>query len=377
MTAVLSIEQTLTRFLMQEASLILLVLDQNERILEANAYAEKLTGRPLAGMPFSELLVDFADSFSLRSAIRAGEPCLLNLTTLAGLPQTLYFRFMELNDKILVLGELNNQEVGELRRNLLQLNNDFSNLNRELHKSNAELVKLNDLKNQLLGTAAHDLRNPIGAIQSLSDFLLEEAADSMSPEHCQFISLIHSSSRFMLSLLDDLLDIAKIEAGKLDLTLAPTDMIDLVKRNVDINQILAGKKKIRIQLHCYERLSPIAVDSLKIEQVLNNLISNAIKFSPAQTVVTVSVVQSGNHITVSVADQGQGIPKEEMNKLFEPFSKTSVHSTGGEKSTGLGLAIARKIVLGHLGKIWVQSEVGQGTTFFFSLPCGALQEKHS
>ncbi len=371
------LESALTQFIQQDAALIMLVLDQDERIRMANAYAEKLIGKKLTNLPFADLLVDFTVGFTLEQALKACEPLLLNMTSTTGLPQTFYFRFMDLGKDILVLGELNNLEVEHLRQNLVQLNNDFSNLNRELQKGNAELVKLNDMKNQLLGMAAHDLRNPIGAIQNLSCFLLEEAGKSLNPMHLQFLNLIHSSSSFMLSLLDDLLDIAKIEAGKLDLDVQPTDLIELIKRNVALNQVLADKKKIRIRLHHYEALPLVPLDAMKIEQVLNNLLSNAIKFSAPETVTTITVLNSGDHVTVSVADQGQGIPEAEQAKLFQPFTKTSVRSTSGEKSTGLGLAIVRKIILGHLGKIWVQSQVGQGTTFFFSLPCNPDKDEQS
>lgn len=363
------LESALARFIQQDAALIMLVLDQDERIRRANAYTERLSGKKLTGLPFAEILVDFTAGFSLKQALKARDPLLLNMISAAGLPQTFYFRFMDLGEDILVLGELNNVESEHLRQNLLQLNNDFSNLNRELQKSNAELVKLNDMKNQLLGMAAHDLRTPIGAIQNLSNFLLEEAGQSMIPVHLQFLNLIHSSSSFMLSLLDDLLDIAKIEAGKLDLDLQPTDLIALIKRNVALNQILADKKKIQIRVHHYESLPLVPLDTMKIEQVLNNLLSNAMKFSAPETVITVTVLNSGDHVTVAVADQGQSIPEAEQAKLFQPFTTTSVRGTSGEKSTGLGLAIARKIIMGHLGKIWLQSHADKGSTFFFSLPC--------
>lgn len=371
------LESALARFVQQDASLLMLVLDRDEQIRQANAYAEKLTGKKLAGLPFADLLVDFTTGFSLEQALHSREPLLLNMTSATGLPQTFYFRFMDLGGDILVLGELNSLEVEQLRQSLVQLNNDFSNLNRELQKGNAELVKLNELKNQLLGMAAHDLRNPIGAIQNLSSFLLEETGKALNPMHLQFLNLIHSSSSFMLSLLDDLLDIAKIEAGKLDLDMQPRDLIELVKRNVALNQVLADKKKIRIRLHHYEALPLVPLDAMKIEQVLNNLLSNAMKFSEPETVVTINVLRSGDHVTVSVADQGQGIPEADLGKLFQPFSKTSVRSTSGEKSTGLGLAIVRKIIMGHLGKIWVQSHVGKGSTFFFSLPCNPTEDEQS
>ncbi len=359
----------LSEYLDQEAALLLLVLDEKGTVLKANNYTLNSLGRDIIGKNFSKILVDFTQHTNLQDMLKQNRrPHLLNVNYSSGLPQTYYFRFLPLKDRILAAGELNHLEVESLRSNMMNLHNEFSNLNRELHKKNAELVKLNDLKNQFLGMAAHDLRNPIGAIQNLSEFLLEEAGTSLSQEHLQFINVIHSSSKFMLSLLDQLLDIARIEAGKLELNKKPTDLITLLKSCVDLNKILADKKKIKIRLHHYEAIPLVELDSMKIEQVMNNLLSNAVKFSEADTVVDISVFQSNEHVTVAVKDQGPGIPEKDLDKLFKPFSKTSVRLPSGEKSTGLGLAIVQKIIMGHLGKIWVESKEGEGSTFYFSLP---------
>jgi signal transduction histidine kinase len=251
---------------------------------------------------------------------------------------------------------------------LSRLNNELSNLQRELTKRNVELAKLNEEKNRFLGIAAHDLRNPLNAIQMYSEFLLDEAADSLSSEHIEFVSIIHSSSRFMLQLVNDLLDVAKIESGKLVLELEPADIAELVEHNTAINRVMAGKKEIDLYFDADPHIPPLMVDRAKIEQVLNNLITNAVKFSNPGSSVQVRLVKSGEDVILSVKDQGQGIPAEELGKLFQPFQKTRVRSTGGEESTGLGLAIVRKIVNGHGGKVWVESEVGNGSTFFVSLP---------
>lgn len=359
----------LAEYLDQEAALLLLVLDEKGTVLKANNYALKSLGQDIIQKNFSKILVDFTQNIDLQNILRQRDRShLLNVNSSSGLPQTYYFRFIQVQDKILAAGELNHVEVDSLRSSMMNLNNEFSNLNRELHKKNAELVKLNDLKNQFLGMAAHDLRNPIGAIQNLSEFLLEEAGGALSREHLQFVNVIHSSSKFMLSLLDQLLDIARIEAGKLELNKKSTDLITLLKSCVDLNKIIADKKKIKIRLHHYEAIPLVEVDSMKIEQVMNNLLSNAVKFSESGTVVDVSVFQSNEHVTVSVKDQGPGIPEKDLDKLFKPFSKTSVRLPSGEKSTGLGLAIVQKIIMGHLGKIWVESKEGEGSTFYFSLP---------
>ncbi len=374
----LTLSPALNKFLFQEASLVLMILDLEGHILEANRYTMNMVGEDIIGKHISRTVVDFSNTFNLDTLVENSTKAhLLNITSSQGLPQTFYFRFLRHKDTIVAIGELNHLEVEELRKNLMNLTNDFSNLNRELQKNNAELVKLNDLKNQFLGMAAHDLRNPIGAIQSLSQFLLEEAIERLDAEHVQFLNVIHSSSGFMLSLLDQLLDIARIEAGKLELDIQPADLISLIKNCVDLNKILADKKNIKIQLYHYESLPMIEMDTMKIEQVLHNLISNAIKFSPPSTTITVSVFLSGQYVTVSVADQGPGIPEQDIQKLYKPFSKTSVKLPKGEKSTGLGLAIVHKIVLGHMGKIWVESTVGKGSTFYFSLPVKNSQKKEA
>ncbi len=359
----------LENYLQNNAALLLLLLAPDGRIIDANKYARDIVGQEITGENLSSVIVDFSNTFSLEQTLEKNEIShLFNVTSYTGLPQTFYFRFIRQGENILAIGELNHLEVEDLRKNLTSLNNEFSNLNRELHKKNAELVKLNDLKNHFLGMAAHDLRNPIGAIQNLSEFLLEETGDKLNSEHTKFINVIHSSSKYMLNLLDQLLDIARIEAGKLDLDIRPTDIIELIKSCVYLNKVLAEKKKVEIQFHHYERFPDIELDAMKIEQVMHNLLSNAIKFSDPGSTIFVSAFLSNEHITVSVKDEGPGIPKEDIEKLYKPFSKTSVKLPDGEKSTGLGLAIVHKIILGHLGKIWVESKVGEGSSFYFSLP---------
>jgi signal transduction histidine kinase len=249
-----------------------------------------------------------------------------------------------------------------------RLNNELANLQRELSKKNAELERLNEQKNHFLGIAAHDLRNPLNAIQMYSEFLLEESSSVLDQEHLEFVSIIHASSEFMLRLVNDLLDVAKIESGKLQLDLDLTDLASLMEHNVAVNRALAARKGVEVQFRSNEMRLEILIDGAKIEQVLNNLITNAVKFSPSGSVIEVLLAKSENNAVISVRDQGPGIPVAELDNLFKPFQRTSVKATAGEQSTGLGLAIARRIVLGHQGKVWVESEVGKGSTFYVLLP---------
>jgi two-component system, OmpR family, sensor kinase len=259
---------------------------------------------------------------------------------------------------------------GGLYDELSRLNNELVNLQRELAKKNLELAQLNELKNQFLGMAAHDLRSPLGHVMSFSEFLLEDLADTLTEEQLEFLTIIRSSSEFMLALVNDLLDISRIESGKLELDLQPTDLTALIKHNVALNSVLAGKKEILIRLLPGGELPPIMADQERIEQVLNNLISNAIKFSSPGGVIEIRLDRDGDREHISVKDQGMGMSDEECARLFSSLGGRGKRGTGGEKSTGIGLAIVKRIITEHKGDIRVESELGKGTTFRIALPMG-------
>lgn len=254
---------------------------------------------------------------------------------------------------------------------LSRVNNELANLQREMAKANIELARLNEEKNRLLGMAAHDLRNPLGVILNYARFLERAAGARLDARERQFIAQVEKSSRFMLRLVEDLLDVSQIEAGRLNLALAPLDLAALLRDNVELNRVLAAARDIAIELDLPPAPLMVRADAAKLEQVLNNLIGNAVKYSPPGSAVSVALTFDADQATVRVRDQGPGIPAAELGRLFQPFSKTSVKASGGEKSTGLGLAIMRRIVEGHGGRVGVDSRVGAGSTFSFSLPTAA------
>lgn len=250
-----------------------------------------------------------------------------------------------------------------------KLNNELANLQRELTKKNQQLERLNEQKNELLGMAAHDLRNPLGVIMGYAKFLAATTQDRLDTNEMNFLTQITSSSEFMLKLLENLLDVSQIEAGKLTLQKSATDLNQLIRGNIALQKPLAAQKNIDICVSGPAAPLLVSIDQTKIEQVLNNLISNAIKYSHSDTTIQVLIEPQAEQVRIHIQDQGQGIPAEELTKLFKSFSKTSVKSTGGEKSTGLGLVITKNIVEGHGGHIWVESTPSIGSIFSFSLPC--------
>jgi two-component system, OmpR family, sensor kinase len=252
---------------------------------------------------------------------------------------------------------------------LTRVNNELANLQREMAQKNVELQKLNETKNRFLGMAAHDLRSPLSVIMAYAQFLEAEATPVLNEEQREFVATIHRTSEFMLNLVNDLLDVSTIESGRLELQRAMIDVAALVKHNVTLNRTLAARKRIAVEF-VPSAVGPVQaeLDAGKIQQVLNNLLTNAVNYSHADTRVVVTLDASSESVTICVRDQGQGIPAEELPKLFRPFGRTRVRGTAGEQSTGLGLAIARRIVEGHGGTITVESQVGRGSEFRVVLP---------
>lgn len=238
----------------------------------------------------------------------------------------------------------------------------------ELEMLNSRLSDLNKEKNSYIGMVAHDLRNPIGIAEAFSGILLEDFDTLTKSLQLEYIGLINKSCSFSLNLIHEFLDISKIEAGIFDLNLSQQEYISFLTENVKRNAMLAKNKSQKIVVKTSLSEINFCFDKNKIEQVLNNLLGNAMKYSAANTLIQVEVSSSDHGVTTSIMDVGQGIPKDELEKVFHPYQTTSVKATANEKSTGLGLAIVKKIIESHHGTVTVESEVGKGSVFSFKLP---------
>ena len=252
---------------------------------------------------------------------------------------------------------------------ITRVNNELAALQRELAKKNRELERLVEQQNQFLGMAAHDLRSPLSAIVALSQFLEEEAAPRLDPEQRQFVSLIRSSSRFMVGLIDDLLDISTIEAGRLELHREPTDLRALVRASAHRHRVVAARKGVDVAF-MDDAPEPLEaeVDAQRLEQVLDNLVTNAVKFSHPGSGVEVGLEAGHREATLTVRDRGVGMSASQAAALFTPFAERGRRGTADEASTGLGLAIVKRIVEAHGGHIEVASTPGEGTTFRVVMP---------
>ena len=234
----------------------------------------------------------------------------------------------------------------------------------------AQLSKANAAKNKFLGMAAHDLRNPLASIRGLTEFLRDGAVGPLSPDQRELIETIHSASQQMLDLVNELLDVATIESGELKLRLAPCDLADLIARSVAFTNMEAARKKTVVTFDPRGTAPVAMLDSAKMRQVVDNLLSNAVKYSPPGSAITVTLhaADATGQCGFAVQDQGPGIPDSERDKLFQDFSRLSAQPTGGEKSTGLGLAICRKIVEAHGGTITATNLPARGCEFRVLLP---------
>lgn len=238
----------------------------------------------------------------------------------------------------------------------------------ELKQVNSKLEELNEMKNQFLGMAAHDLRTPLSVALSFSTFLLEFHGDTFDQKIQSIIQRINKACKSMLALINDLLDITSIESGKITLEKNVHNIYEIFNLEEMSMKIMADQKNIDIKIDIEPDLPQINVDLARMNQVLENLISNAVKFSYENTTIILKARKENGFVAISVIDQGQGIPEADMPKLFTPFEKTSIKPTGKETSTGLGLVIVKKIVEMHGGTIEVQSVPGEGSEFKIKLP---------
>ncbi len=239
---------------------------------------------------------------------------------------------------------------------------------KELEERNAVLHRLNQEKNELMAIVAHDLKNPLQAI-SLALGNIQHYADKMTPQEMQRqFGFIDSSSRRMLGLVNDLLDENALASGSYSIHTEQVSLHDLTKRIVDSFAQAALRKSIELRFEAPGPDVEIHSDPQRLEQILSNLISNAIKFSDPQTQTTVEIRMCGTNVVIEVRDQGPGISEADQQQLYQRFTRLTARPTGGEHSSGLGLSIVKKIVDSLGGSIKCSSTPGEGTCFSVTLP---------
>jgi len=252
---------------------------------------------------------------------------------------------------------------------------ELGSLAREFNTMAEKLKELDNLKNDFVNSVSHELRSPLSAIKGYVDFLTQGVAGPVNEKQMEFLNVVKNNTQRLTNFINNVLDVAKIEARKLSLEKRPTKVQKIAADVVTLFKPVAIERKLELRLEANEN-SPqeINCDGEKISQVVTNLISNAMKFTPAGGTITVRVESDASigGALVSVKDTGVGMSPEDCAKLFNKFVQVSSakKNVSGMKGTGLGLSIAKGIVELHGGKIWVESELNKGTTFYFTLPQG-------
>ncbi|MGE0590140.1 MAG: ATP-binding protein [Cyclobacteriaceae bacterium] len=265
-------------------------------------------------------------------------------------------------------------EDGTINRNRSTVfdNTERKRLQNEILNANEKFRQLNIEKNSFMAMATHDLKNPLNAISGLTALLRREPG--LSPDGRDLITMIEKSSNRMRDLISRLLDYNRIEQGKTEANPKEMNLLELLTKRIEAFRMQSKRKEIKLQLssNVGDNSAWLASDPELLDQVFDNLISNALKFSRSGTTVDVRLRHSGNQFVVEVVDQGQGIQAEEMPKLFLPFTKLSNKPTGDESSSGLGMSIVKQLLELLGGSISAESEVGKGTTFRVAIKSMAI-----
>ena len=264
---------------------------------------------------------------------------------------------------------IRNAQLYEKIKNFnLELKRKIERATKDLREANIELKRLNQIKSDFVSTVSHELRTPLTSIQGYASLIFDGDAGPITSEQKEFLNIVKEETQRLTRLISDLLDISRIEAGKMAMTFNDFNIIDFMNSYKKEIENMASSKNLKVKIKVPNKLPIIKADADKLKQIFNNLVGNAIKFSNKNTTLRVTVKENSDNIQVDITDQGIGIAEKDLKNIFEKFQQVDTKMTRKAGGTGLGLPITKHLVEAHGGKIWVKSEIGEGSTFSFSLP---------
>jgi signal transduction histidine kinase len=255
----------------------------------------------------------------------------------------------------------NRDELGALATNINQMNDQLGSVYKELESASRH-------KSEFLANMSHELRTPLNAIIGFSEVLREEMAGPLNASQRQYVEDVLEAGQHLLSLINDILDLAKVEAGRMELALVDVSILDTLESGLTMHEARASRNAITLNLTIDPDVGAVRADERKVRQVVFNLLSNAVKFTPSGGRVDVSARRHDGVVEIAIADTGVGISPADQERIFEEFRQAGEPGSPSPEGTGLGLTLSKRFVELHGGRLWVQSELGAGTTFRFTLP---------
>jgi len=246
---------------------------------------------------------------------------------------------------------------------------------KQLADALAEVQNISKTKSEFISAVSHELRTPLTSIKGYAAILIEGKLGAVPDKAKERLAKINTHSDNLVKLINDLLDISRIESGRVEMNIGRCDLNKIIENMQDLLTPQMIEKNIQCKIDYINNIPEMFLDSSQIERVFINLVGNAIKFTPEKGTISIKVVHKNKIVTVEVSDTGIGIPKDAMTRLFDEFYRVENQINQNVKGTGLGLPLAKKIVEAHNGKMWVTSEVHEGTTFHFTLPVWMENEK--
>ncbi|MCP4719674.1 MAG: response regulator [Desulfobacteraceae bacterium] len=269
-----------------------------------------------------------------------------------------------------------NDEIGELFQNFNEMSENLKRSFQHIELQNVELKRHDKLKDTFLANTSHELRTPLNGIIGIADSLIDGAAGKLSEQQCNNLSFIASSGRRLSSLVNSILDFSKLQDHKIHLQIAPVNIQSVTATVLMLSKPLIGGKDVQLLNLLDPNLPAVDGDDNRLQQILHNLVGNAIKFTD-KGIVSVSAKVHGKELIITVSDTGIGIPEDKFESIMNSFEQVDISSGRKYGGTGLGLSVTKELVELHGGEIWVESKLGKGAQFYFTIPISEIVEGHT
>lgn len=384
------LDTLVAQLILQERNIAYVVTDRSLRIQQIGGKRELLTieGGPVqVGVSLFDLapeligceeqlqalLTPKAPTFQLEFVNRENDAGALYYVTLhnygyaaeSGAPTGI----LHIVEDVTFIGETN-QRLTQQRNELYLLHAQLRRANLQLEAANAELRALDELKSKFVAIAAHELRTPLASILGYVEFIINDPVATMHPDHAKGVNIIGKSAKRLHAITSNLLDVTRIEAGRIELTLQSLNLPDIVEEVVTQLQPEIVQKQHHFRLEKQPFLPPVLCDETRTAQIFSNLLSNAIKYTPAQGRIAISLHHSPQEeaIIAAVSDTGIGIPAKDLQNIGKNFFRASNVHLSKANGAGLGLGITRSLVELQGGRFWIESSPGHGSTFYLTIP---------